>query len=738
MKLFIKQRKTDVIKLLLQHKNTMLSNQNIKSLVLILCLIITNNFFANYSDVDLKYLAVNTLNTQNLKVPTQREFKTLEDPTLNFKNDFSKAYWIKLKLNEHILHKERNLLIVNPTTIYRTQVFIPDLNGDIPLASFGRFDINTTSEFSHRSIVFALPENYMPGQEVYFYFYGRTNSKLNIQAWSPKDYHVIDRKYNSLSVFIFSSLFIITLINLIFYYLVIRDKTHLKYIMYLSSFFLFLLVISRKFYTLSIAKYVPFEYNFVLFTYTLVCLGMAFFIQDFLDLKKKAVKLHNFIKLLTIAVAGILLMSVFIHPVPYITFNIVNCMALTFMILVLVFSIKFWLNGDVQAKYFVIAFFPLFVAVSLRLLIILSIIPHSIFSATSFEIAIVIQALTLTFALAHKMLKFQTERDEVSTVLQFDKNISQFLTQVSDQIRAQPSIKYDVNIVKNFFANLSGLVNIKSGSIIYASDDHILSLASNDVDQSHYDAYINAKSTTLKKLSKRKKPVLLKHEEFSLFENNSNILFLPVSMRRNEWGAMLLSLNETLILNDLQKDTLQRYATELIRTLVTSKNLNEISIKANTDDLTQLMNRGAILNALSTHFAIAQTQQIPLSIAFIDIDHFKQINDTYGHKTGDQCLTLLAAHLSNNLPQHALSGRLGGDEFVIVFPKNNVHDANHYLQTMTSKLNLFLEKQKAQHFTLSIGIAEFKRSFTNISIFLEAADEKLYESKVNGRNQITF
>ncbi len=714
------------------------NNQIKQSLFLIFCFLFSKSFFANTNLIDLEYLAVDVVESEKLVVPTQADFKTLDNMPLKFRKNFTKAYWIKVKLNKANLQGNKNLLTINPTTLYQTKLFIPDLNGNTPIATLGRFDLNTRSEFSHRSMVFTLPDSYSADQEIYLYLHSRSNNKLRVELWNAEDYHVVDRQYVSKSTFIISSLFIITLVNLIFYYLVIRDRTHLKYIYYLASYTIFIIVISRYIYTFNFSKFLPFEYNLVLFTYTLVCLCMSFFIQDFLDLKKRAFKLYQFINLITILIGVFFLLSIFIHPIPYISFSIVNCLALIFMVTVLLYSLIFWLEGDVDAKYFVIAFLPLFIATSLRLLAILAIIPHSFSTDSSFEFATVFQALTLTFALAHKMLNFQLERDEVSSVLQFDKNISLFLTQASDQLRAEPTKNNDVTIVKNFFAKLSGLVNIKSGAIIYASDNNVLTFGSNELDQTHYDNYINAKTSTLKKLSKRKRPVLLYVEEFSLFESNPNMLFLPISMRKDEWGAMILSLHENLILNDLQKDTLQRYATELIRTLVTSKNLNEISLKANTDDLTQLMNRGAILNELSNHFALAQNQAIPVSIAFIDIDHFKQINDTFGHKTGDHCLTLLAAHLGNSLPQHAFSGRLGGDEFVIVFPKNSAHEAAQYLQTMTSKLNLLLEKPKAQHFTLSIGIAEFKRSYTNISAFLEAADEKLYESKINGRNQITL
>ncbi|MBH0228909.1 diguanylate cyclase [Halobacillus yeomjeoni] len=129
------------------------------------------------------------------------------------------------------------------------------------------------------------------------------------------------------------------------------------------------------------------------------------------------------------------------------------------------------------------------------------------------------------------------------------------------------------------------------------------------------------------------------------------------------------------------------------------------------------------------------------SLLMIDIDHFKKVNDTYGHQTGDELLIQLSKLLLKNCHPNAIISRNGGEEFTVVVA-NLTHDS---VSKMAEKLrreveaHLFYTKEQEKiHCTISIGVATYKNSQKNVMTLYQMADGALYEAKKAGRNQVVF
>lgn len=154
------------------------------------------------------------------------------------------------------------------------------------------------------------------------------------------------------------------------------------------------------------------------------------------------------------------------------------------------------------------------------------------------------------------------------------------------------------------------------------------------------------------------------------------------------------------------------------------------------DPLTCLPNRMAYDERLQVEFARWQRYKKPLSLVIWDIDHFKKINDTYGHKAGDKTLFLIARLLSDNCRQTDFVCRFGGEEFVMLLPDTNKHSALN----LAEKLRLLVQnsgfnyKGDAISITISCGISQFLPGETPDAVF-ERADQALYSAKGEGRNQ---
>jgi diguanylate cyclase (GGDEF)-like protein/PAS domain S-box-containing protein len=157
-----------------------------------------------------------------------------------------------------------------------------------------------------------------------------------------------------------------------------------------------------------------------------------------------------------------------------------------------------------------------------------------------------------------------------------------------------------------------------------------------------------------------------------------------------------------------------------------------------TDTLTGVYNRRYFYELALKEFARSKRYQDPLSIIMIDIDHFKNVNDRYGHLAGDQVLMQFVQRIQNELRASDVLARFGGEEFIILLPETNLGDATQVaerLREVTSQYPFLLVT--AQTFiTISLGVSCFK--FTTISLdqLIDESDKALYEAKQFGRNRV--
>lgn len=160
----------------------------------------------------------------------------------------------------------------------------------------------------------------------------------------------------------------------------------------------------------------------------------------------------------------------------------------------------------------------------------------------------------------------------------------------------------------------------------------------------------------------------------------------------------------------------------------------ELQILSTTDQLTGLDNRMKLDEVLMTEVTRAQRYQTVFALILVDLDHFKQVNDTYGHQVGDQVLIRLAEILKASGRQSDIVGRWGGEEFLIVCPQTNLQGArSHAKQLCTAIATTFLPV--VGHKTASFGVAVY-RSGDDEEMLLRRADDALYRAKESGRNRV--
>lgn len=158
---------------------------------------------------------------------------------------------------------------------------------------------------------------------------------------------------------------------------------------------------------------------------------------------------------------------------------------------------------------------------------------------------------------------------------------------------------------------------------------------------------------------------------------------------------------------------------------------------ASHDFLTKFANRRLILEIMEKHIRRDVFDKKPVSIMMIDIDHFKKINDTYGHKVGDAVLVAVSKTISNSVRPSDTCGRWGGEEFIVILPDADGNDARIVAQRILSSIENHLITVDSLHInaTVSIGLSLYD-DHESISDCIERADMALYRAKENGRNRI--
>jgi diguanylate cyclase (GGDEF)-like protein len=202
------------------------------------------------------------------------------------------------------------------------------------------------------------------------------------------------------------------------------------------------------------------------------------------------------------------------------------------------------------------------------------------------------------------------------------------------------------------------------------------------------------------------------------------LLAIPSREALNEQNEALRLAHEELAANNRNLEQKVKERTEALQQL------------ANTDPLTKIKNRRAILETLD--YEIQRYQRAPhnLSVLMLDIDHFKRINDTFGHLEGDNILVKVAELVAGACRQTDSVGRYGGEEFLIVLPETNITDAKDLAERIRLATQGCLTKN-GDALTCSIGVAQHHEA-QEILELIKVADDRVYAAKNQGRNRVVF
>lgn len=239
---------------------------------------------------------------------------------------------------------------------------------------------------------------------------------------------------------------------------------------------------------------------------------------------------------------------------------------------------------------------------------------------------------------------------------------------------------------------------------------------------------------------------LLKIKSSPLVTKNMGIF--PLLCNEKTIGALVayspsenLSNNEVSMLNELSKQA----STTVSKAMENAKTLKDATL----DALTGLNNRRQFETRLKQEVATATRQNTDLCAIMLDVDHFKKVNDTYGHAVGDTVLKAVARIIKKEIREYDIPARYGGEEFVVILPHTNIKEATLVAERLREKIEKrtidiseFGEEFGEISVTISLGVSLFERDAKNPAAaaanLYESADKALYRAKEGGRNKVVI
>lgn len=238
---------------------------------------------------------------------------------------------------------------------------------------------------------------------------------------------------------------------------------------------------------------------------------------------------------------------------------------------------------------------------------------------------------------------------------------------------------------------------------------------------------------------------LLKNKAFTIWEQRAYLFkfqnYRPITgtadhMYQNSTFIPLMAANGEvshlcLIIYDVTDNATHKLELE--------KANKELALLSQTDGLTKLFNRMHWERCLRAEFKRWTRSKNPSCLVMIDIDHFKKINDEYGHVVGDETIRHISALIREQVRETDVSGRYGGEEFAILLSDTTLDNAHVFAERLRQTVEASVVKYNDidLKYTISAGVSEINEAISTYEAWIECADAALYQSKEGGRNRVT-
>lgn len=299
-------------------------------------------------------------------------------------------------------------------------------------------------------------------------------------------------------------------------------------------------------------------------------------------------------------------------------------------------------------------------------------------------------------------------------------------------------INYNDVLIEKMFHILEKHFNFEGAGIFFNSPDiygvNTLNLLINNKNSNvkKIEKDFFNRMSEFKQIINTKSNVIQTEINSSNNKNFENELIVPFLFQNKLLGGICIISENEILKTDIS--TYNFLINELLSIFKLKYLYSEQIFKSTVDGLTGLYNRHQFDINLNQEFNRSKRYKTPFTLAMIDIDYFKNINDSYGHQFGDFVLKEISQIIQNTFRKTDVVFRYGGEEITIIMPETSSKKALLPLEKLRDKISK--HNFNSKNVTISIGVADFNNDIKTSTDILKKADEMLYSAKENGRNQV--
>ncbi len=574
----------------------------------------------------------------------------------------------------------------------------------------------------------------------YLYIHSENKRYALVEIIDANSYIKADAKFTHFFTMVYSIILAMVLFNAVFY-LYNRDLSYLFYTVYMATALYSLLWQEGKINDLSWFAWQIMGNRSNLIYLFIADLAANLFFYRFMRLKlRKSIMVKLVLTCVVFRLGLILTALVQYHMLGALNYTMIsalfNISVVLSSLLVWIIILKKTIDQFPQAKYLLVAWTLLIGSVVLRIIFSMNPHPDLIWMAHSYEIAIMLEGLILAFGLANRTSEFREQRDQaVSKYTDAERSIykHQLITQFQQEI--QELVKDPTLDV----AEVAEKINIKFHLLINRAFPIKNSLL-------HIDKELRGICTTglqhidldlltfklNEVFSTNMKNQLGQYEITTSDHKTLDFLYLPLSSEEFKNTRFVFGLKHNNPVNPRLMKEFRSFCEAAYTALTQAEQVHQVALAANQDSMTDCHNRSSIEKVIKESLKHAKRT----TVAYIDLDNLKEINDQHGHHIGDQGIIEFSQLLKQCLNSQAKIGRVGGDEFIAVFSDVEFESCEEMLEDFMQQLSQCVLTEAGLTITSSIGLAESRLHETDKSL-VQKADAALYHAKEQGRNQVT-
>lgn len=595
---------------------------------------------------------------------------------------------------------------------------------------------------------FRLPRSQSEALRIYIRVVAEVRQELDPRIVREAETLAQDRNLSNLFTAVYTALLVLLVINLILY-AALRDPAYLAFVAWGAAATMLILSANGHLYGIPGLDWLGWWGVLGIYAFALLTAAASVWLfRAFCETSRLSAPLDRGLKWGGWALLGMVLLCLpnvrgwapLLQP-------LVNGVIAATGLVLCVASLRVWRAGSGMARAFFLVWSLLTVFVLARVAVSFGLVAASGLTLYGYQAAAAVAAFLFSVALAERVIEFRQQRDrvklqkeQVDATLRLEQARRGFIDETRKILATSTAADAEWVVLRRLLVDLAPLIPQQCSAVVVQAHDGMDYLFAEPVEQKeHFARLLAARVDALRGICRSRMPMVVKLEDpgdAATPPSTSTFAVVPLPLSRSGWGALLLQRSEW---EDFKSDELKmgqefsRLALDTAREVLSQVSLRR---EATSDPLTGVLNRRAGDAALEAALKRAIGQRIPLALLFIDLDHFKAVNDMHGHAVGDRCLIAVAETIAAQIDGSDALSRYGGEEFQVVIPGRSLAQARE----LAERIRLAVAQTRIDcngirlTMTVSIGVASRQAEDSSIESLQERADKALYKAKGQGRN----